>query len=277
MHQEQQYLDIMKDILKNGKEHKNRTEESTLRLKNKTMSFDLTKGFPLLTTKKMFFKGIVTELLWFLKGDTNIKYLNENGNHIWDKNQLDFHNKRKAKGIETEKGDCGYIYGKQWRDFNGIDQIKDLVHNLKNNPNSRRHIVSAWNPKDIHPYISCLPPCHVMFQCFVEGNKLSLTLYQRSGDFFLGVPFNIASYSLLTHLLAKSCNLKAKEFFHIIGDCHIYKNHINQCKEQISRNILDMPKLLINENKKDLFAFEVDDFKIINYNPHLPIKADMAI
>jgi len=276
-HQETQYLTLLEDIIDNGKVHDDRTGTGTYRLKNKTLSFDLSEEFPLLTTKKMFVKGIITELLWFLNGDTNLKYLHENGNHIWDKNQENFVEKRKIKNLKTNDGDCGNIYGKQWRNFNGVDQISELIKNIKSDPNSRRHIVSSWNPEDINPYSCCLPPCHVLFQCFVEKDELSLTLYQRSGDFFLGIPFNLASYSILTCMIAHVCDLKPKTFFHFIGDCHVYKNHLNQCKEQLKRTPFKFPKLKIKRKVENIFDFKLEDFEFEDYISHPTIKAEMSV
>ncbi len=231
------------------------------------MRFDLQKGFPLVTTKKVHLKSIIHELLWFLQGDTNIKYLKENGVKIWDE-------------WADENGNLGPVYGKQWRSWlttNGesIDQISQLINSLKNNPNSRRHIVTAWNPADI-PNMK-LPPCHCFFQFYVANNKLSCQLYQRSADLFLGVPFNIASYALLTMMIAQVCNYELGEFIHTFGDAHIYNNHFEQVKLQLSRESYDLPTMIINKEVKDIFGFKYEDFSLENYKYHPSIKAPVAV
>ena len=225
-----QYLDLLRHILNDGEKKDDRTGVGTISLFGTQTRYSLSKGFPLVTTKKIHLKSIIYELLWFLKGDTNVKYLQEHGVRIWNE-------------WADENGDLGPVYGKQWRNFNGVDQIKNVVDTLKNNPNSRRIIVSAWNPVDVDKM--ALPPCHTMFQFFVINNKLSCQLYQRSADCFLGVPFNIASYSLLTMMLAQVCNLELGDFIHTTGDTHIYLNHIDQVKLQLSREPYPLPKIKI--------------------------------
>jgi thymidylate synthase len=231
------------------------------------MRFDLSEKFPLLTTKKVHLKSVIHELLWFLKGSTNIGYLKENGVSIWDE-------------WADENGDLGPVYGSQWRswqtsDGRTIDQISDLIENIKNNPDSRRLIVSAWNVGEVDKMK--LPPCHCFFQFYVANDKLSCQLYQRSADIFLGVPFNIASYALLTLMIAQVTNLAPGEFVHTLGDAHIYSNHIEQVKQQLSREIKDLPIMKINPNVKDIFSFKFDDFEILNYDPHPLIKAPVAV
>lgn len=280
---ETQYLNLLKDVLENGSSSDDRTGVGTIRSFGKSMEFDLSDSFPLLTTKKMAWKSIIHELLWFLSGDTNLKYLKENNVKIWDANAEDFKKRRTEHGIYTAEGECGYIYGHQWRNFVGsknsepVDQIKNICEELKINPTSRRLLVSAWNPSQIDPLDSCLPPCHVLFQLFVDNGELSCSLYQRSGDCFLGVPFNIASYSFLTYMFADIFDLKPKKFVHFIGDCHIYNNHIEQVKEQLSRTPYDFPKLKIINTPKDIFSFNIDNFVIEDYKYHPAIKADMAV
>jgi len=261
-----QYLDLMEHVLKNGSEKEDRTGTGTLSVFGYQMRFDLQNGFPLLTTKKLHLKSIIYELLWFLNGDTNIKYLHENGVKIWDE-------------WADVNGDLGPIYGHQWRSWgnNGqnIDQITQIIYQIKNNPNSRRIIVSAWNVGEIEKM--ALPPCHIMFQFYVANNKLSCQLYQRSADIFLGVPFNIASYSLLTLMIAKVCNLQAGDFIHTFGDAHLYLNHIEQTKLQLTREPMQLPKMIINRNVEDVFSYKYEDFSLIDYNPHPHIKAPVAV
>lgn len=269
-----QYLDLLKDVLENGQGKDDRTGTGTISVFGRQTRYDLKAGFPLLTTKKVHLKSIIYELLWFLKGDTNIKYLNENGVHIWDE-------------WADENGDLGPIYGKQWtaweaKDGSTINQIAEVVEMLKNNPNSRRIIVSGWNVADLRQLISgqktAPPPCHTIFQFYVSpDNRLSCQLYQRSADIFLGVPFNIASYSLLTMMLAQVCNLELGEFVHSFGDLHIYNNHLEQVKLQLSRSPKELPKMIINPNVKDIFAFKYEDFELIGYDPEPGIKAPIAI
>ena len=257
-----QYLELINNVLKNGKKKADRTGVGTISIFGTQTRYDLNEGFPLVTTKKIHLKSIIYELLWFLRGDTNIKYLQEHNVRIWNK-------------WADENGELGPVYGKQWRDFNGIDQIKNVIENLKNNPNSRRIIVSAWNPEVVDQM--ALPPCHTMFQFFVIDNKLSCQLYQRSADCFLGVPFNIASYALLTIMIAQVTNLELGEFIHTTGDTHIYLNHIDQVNLQLSREPYPLPKIKINTKIKDIFSFDYDDFELVNYICHPTIKAEVAI
>lgn len=264
---EEQYLDTLNHILNFGFKKPDRTGIGTISENGIKMKFDLDNVFPLITTKKMFWKGIVHELLWFLSGNTNIKYLLDNNVHIWDEWQ-------------DENGDVGPIYGYQWRNFGGsnIDQISEAINMIKNNPDSRRIIISAWNPIDFKKLKPMqLPPCHILSQFIVNDDKLTCILYQRSCDMFLGVPFNIASYSLLTYMIAHVCNLKPYEFIHILGDAHIYLNHIEQVKKQLERNILEQPTISLNENIKNIFDFKYEDIKLNNYKCHDIIKADIAV
>ena len=265
-HPERQYLNLLADILENGVERGDRTGTGTLGVFGRQIRFDLSKGFPVLTTKKLHLRSIFIELLWFLKGDTNIAYLKENGVRIWDE-------------WADENGDLGPVYGKQWRSWatpNGgsIDQIQNLIEGLKTNPNSRRHIVSAWNPADVEDM--ALPPCHCLFQFFVADGKLSCQLYQRSADVFLGVPFNIASYALLTLMVAKVVGLEPGEFVHTFGDAHLYLNHLDQAREQLTREPFPFPTLTIAD-KRDLFGFEYEDFKLEGYEAHPHIKAEVSV
>lgn len=268
-----QYLDLLRDVLDNGTDKEDRTGVGTRSVFGRQARFDLSQGFPLLTTKKVHLKSIIYELLWFLKGDTNVKYLNDNGVTIWNE-------------WADENGELGPIYGKQWTSWEGkngekINQITEAVEMIKKTPDSRRIIVSGWNVGDLKELISgkktAPPPCHTIFQFYVLNGKLSCQLYQRSADIFLGVPFNIASYSLLTMMIAQVCNLKPGEFVHTFGDLHIYKNHFNQVKEQLSRTPKKLPKMILNPDKKDIFSFEYDDFELIDYNPDPGIKAPIAI
>jgi thymidylate synthase len=270
-HPERQYLNLLADILDTGVQRGDRTGTGTLGVFGRQIRFDLAKGFPVLTTKKLHLRSIIIELLWFLKGDTNIAYLNDNGVRIWDE-------------WADEKGDLGPVYGKQWRswatpDGRVIDQISALVENLKTNPSSRRHIVTAWNPADVDDM--ALPPCHCLFQFFVApdgkgGGKLSCQLYQRSADVFLGVPFNIASYALLTLMVAKVVGLEPGEFVHTFGDAHLYLNHLDQAREQLTREPFDFPTMKIAD-KRDLFAFEYEDFTLEGYQAHPHIKAEVSV
>ena len=261
-----EYLKLMNHVLKHGVEKKDRTGTGTLSVFGYQSRYNLEKSFPLVTTKKIHLKSVIHELLWFLKGDTNIRYLQENNVKIWD-------------DWADENGDLGPIYGYQWRSWqnrNGetIDQISELVNNIKKNPNSRRLIVSAWNVGEIDNM--ALPPCHSLFQFFVAENKLSCQLYQRSADIFLGVPFNIASYALLTMMIAQICNLQAGEFVHTLGDAHLYLNHLEQAKLQLSRDPKELPIMNI-KRRQSIFDFEYDDFELTHYNPHPHIKAPIAV
>ena len=260
-----QYLDLLKKVRQEGKEKGDRTGTGTISVFGYQMRYDLSQNFPLLTTKKVHFKSMVYELLWFLKGDTNINYLKDNGVSIWDE-------------WADDNGDLGPVYGKQWRKWEGLngahDQIKQVIEQIKSNPNSRRHIVSAWNVSDIQSM--ALAPCHILFQFYVVEGKLSCQLYQRSADIFLGVPFNIASYALLTHMVAKVCNLEVGEFIHTLGDAHLYKNHVEQADEQLSRTPLTPPQIKIkSRNNIDDFVYE--DFELINYEHHPHIAAKVAV
>ena len=262
-----QYLDLMGHVMENGTLKTDRTGTGTKSVFGHQMRFDLSKGFPCITTKKLHLKSIIHELLWFLKGDTNIKYLNDNGVRIWDE-------------WADKEGDLGHVYGYQWRswptpDGKQIDQIKKVIEQLKQHPNSRRIIVSAWNVGELE--IMALPPCHTFFQFYVADNKLSCQLYQRSADIFLGVPFNIASYALLTMMMAQVCNLELGEFIHTLGDAHIYTNHFEQTKLQLSRDPKKLPKMKINENIKDIFDFTFEDFKLVDYDFHPHIKGKVAV
>ena len=261
------YLELMENVLKNGTKKIDRTGVGTLSVFGAQMRFDLQKGFPLLTTKKLHLKSIIHELLWFLKGDTNIKYLKENNVRIWDE-------------WADENGNLGPVYGHQWRSWEGkdgikIDQIHNVIENIKNNPNSRRLIVSSWNVSEI-PNMA-LPPCHAFFQFYVANDKLSCQLYQRSADLFLGVPFNIASYSLLCMMIAKVCNLKTGDFVHTLGDTHLYLNHIEQANIQLKREPKKLPIINIKGNQKNINDFCFEDFELLNYDPDPHIKASVAI
>ncbi len=263
----QQYLNLLSHILENGTKKTDRTGTGTISVFGYQMRFDLQKGFPLLTTKKLHTKSIIYELLWFLRGETNIKFLKENGVGIWDE-------------WADETGDLGPVYGKQWRswaapDGRTIDQISNLVHTIKTKPDSRRLIVSAWNPADVDKM--ALPPCHCLFQFYVADGKLSCQLYQRSADTFLGVPFNIASYALLTMMVAQVCDLQVGEFIHTFGDAHLYTNHIEQAKLQLTREPRQLPQMKINPEVKNIFDFKFEDFSLENYNPHAHIKAVVSV
>ena len=262
-----QYLDLMPHVMHKGTLKTDRTGTGTKSVFGYQMRFDLADGFPCVTTKKLHLKSIIHELLWFLQGDTNIKYLNDNGVKIWDE-------------WADEKGDLGHVYGYQWRnwptpDGKHIDQIKRVVEQLKKNPNSRRIIVSAWNVGEIETM--ALPPCHTFFQFYVANNKLSCQLYQRSADIFLGVPFNIASYALLTMMMAQVCNLEVGEFVHTLGDAHIYSNHFQQTQLQLSREPKALPKMMINKNIQDIFGFKFNDFDLRDYQSHPHIKGRVAV
>jgi len=257
-----QYHDLLRHILDNGHQKNDRTGVGTISTFGYQMRFDLNDGFPLMTTKKIHLKSVIHELLWFLKGDTNIRYLNENGVNIWNE-------------WADENGDLGPVYSKQWRNWNGIDQIANAQELIRNQPDSRRIIVSAWNVSDVEKM--ALPPCHTMFQFNVQEGRLSCQLYQRSADVFLGVPFNIASYALLTLMMAQATGLAPGEFIHTFGDVHIYSNHLDQVKLQLSRDIRPLPQIHLNPRIKDIFGFSYEDFKIENYDPHPTIKAPVAV
>jgi thymidylate synthase len=262
-----QYLTLLNHVLENGTQKGDRTGTGTISTFGYQMRFNLQDGFPCVTTKKLHLKSIIHELLWFLNGDTNVKYLQENGVRIWNE-------------WADENGNLGHIYGYQWRswpkpDGTHLDQISQLIYNIKNTPNSRRLIVSAWNAGDIENM--ALPPCHAFFQFYVNNGKLSCQLYQRSADVFLGVPFNIASYALLTMMVAQVCDLQPGEFIHTFGDVHIYNNHIEQVKLQLTREPRKLPTMWINPKIKDIFGFTYNDFKLENYNPHPHIKGKVSV
>lgn len=262
-----QYHQLLQHILDHGNEKSDRTGTGTLSCFGYQMRFDLSEGFPMVTTKKLHLKSIVYELLWFLKGDTNVKYLQENGVRIWNE-------------WADENGDLGPVYGKQWRswqkpDGTSVDQIEKLISTLKNNPDSRRMIVNAWNVGELDDM--ALTPCHCLFQFYVADGKLSCQLYQRSADTFLGVPFNIASYALFTMMVAQVCDLEVGEFIHSFGDVHLYNNHLDQAREQLSRDIRPMPTMQINKDVKSIYDFEFEDFKLENYDPHPHIKAQVSV
>jgi thymidylate synthase len=276
----QQYLQLMRHVLDTGVKKEDRTGTGTLSVFGYQMRFDLNAGFPLVTTKKCHMRSIIHELLWFLKGETNIAYLTDNNVKIWD-------------GWATDDGELGPVYGKQWRSWEGadgqvIDQISELVEQIKTNPDSRRLIVSAWNPavlpdtsfspkENAEQGRQALPPCHTMFQFYVLEGKLSCQLYQRSADIFLGVPFNIASYALLTMMLAQVCDLQLGDFIHTLGDAHLYVNHLDQANLQLTREPYPLPKMIINSSIDDIFAFEINDFELEDYQAHDHIKAPVAI
>ncbi|MDM5298451.1 thymidylate synthase [Bacillus pumilus] len=262
-----QYKELCRHVLQQGEEKGDRTGTGTISTFGYQMRFDLQEGFPLLTTKKLHLKSIIHELLWFLKGDTNVKYLQENGVRIWNE-------------WADEDGELGRVYGAQWRSWqsgNGetVDQISQLIHDIEHNPNSRRLIVSAWNPGEVDQM--ALPPCHCLFQFYVSNGKLSCQLYQRSADIFLGVPFNIASYALLTMMIAKVTNLEPGEFIHTLGDAHIYQNHLPQVKMQLEREERTLPKLRITRDVKSIFDFTFDDFVLEGYDPHPHIKGEVSV
>ena len=294
-----QYLELLDKICRDGVVRGDRTGTGTKGIFGYQMRFDLSEGFPLVTTKKLFLKGVIYELLWFLRGDTNIKYLVDNGVHIWDSDAFRYYNELcikhgvlpvdmdtflSAVGVESpiegyRFGDLNNVYGYQWRswptgDGGAIDQIKKVIDTIKTNPNSRRMIVSAWNVADVDSM--ALPPCHTMFQFFVADGKLSCQMYQRSGDTFLGVPFNIASYALLTMMIAKECGLEAGEFIHTLGDAHLYLNHQEQAEEQLSREPRKLPKMHLNPAVESIFDYKYEDFTLEGYDPHPAIKAPLS-
>jgi thymidylate synthase len=318
MNGEQQYLQLLRDVLDKGSRKEDRTGTGTISTFGYQMRFDLSQGFPLITTKRVAFRLVASELLWFIKGDTNIRYLLQHNNNIWNEwafkkwvESDDYHGPDmtdfglrsqsdeafaalyqeqmgvfKARILEDDVfaeqfGELGNVYGKQWRDWrtsrgDSVDQLRDVVEAIKKTPDSRRLIVSAWNPEDV-PTNMALPPCHTMFQFYVSEGKLSCQLYQRSGDIFLGVPFNIASYALLTHLIAHECGLEPGEFIHTLGDAHIYLNHLEQIQEQLTREPKPLPKLVLEPGKTSLFEMELEDIKLENYEPHPGIKAPVAV
>jgi len=262
-----QYLDLLTHVMDEGIQKKDRTGTGTISIFGHQMRFNLEEGFPLLTTKKLHLRSIIHELLWFLRGDTNIKYLNDNNVSIWDE-------------WADENGELGSIYGYQWRswpaaDGRKIDQIKLLIDSLQGDPDSRRHIISAWNVGELDRM--ALPPCHVFFQFYISGDRLSCLLYQRSADIFLGVPFNIASYSLLLMMVAQVTGLRPYEFVHTLGDAHIYRNHIDQVKLQLTREPRNLPDMKINKEVKDIFEFKFEDFELVNYDPHPHIKGEISV
>lgn len=262
-----QYLGLMNEIMESGAQKTDRTGTGTFSLFGRQLRFDLSQGFPMVTTKKLHLRSIIIELLWFLNGDTNIKYLNDHGVSIWDE-------------WADENGDLGPVYGQQWRSWPGqdgqtIDQITNVINQIKKNPDSRRHIVSAWNPAEVDKM--ALPPCHALFQFYVADGKLSCQLYQRSADYFLGVPFNIASYALLTCMVAQQCDLIPGEFVWTGGDVHLYSNHIEQSKLQLTREPYPLPKLIIKRKPVSIFDYQFEDFEIVNYQAHPGIKAPIAV
>ena len=294
-----QYLDLLNRICREGVVRGDRTGTGTKGIFGHQMRFDLSEGFPLVTTKRLFLKGVIYELLWFLRGDTNIKYLVDNGVHIWDSDAFRYYNELcvrhgvlpvdkdtflAAAGVESpiegyRFGDLNNVYGYQWRswptrDGGAIDQIRKVIETIKTNPTSRRMIVSAWNVADVDSM--ALPPCHTMFQFFVAEGKLSCMLYQRSGDTFLGVPFNIASYALLTMMIAKECGLEAGEFIHTLGDAHLYLNHLEQAEEQLSREPRKLPTMHLNPAVESIFDYKYEDFTLEGYDPHPAIKAPLS-
>jgi thymidylate synthase len=272
-----QYHELLKHVLDKGSLKNDRTGTGTLSIFGYQMRFDLSEGFPMVTTKKLHLKSIIHELLWFLKGDTNVSYLQENGVRIWNE-------------WADETGNLGPVYGHQWRNWNseGIDQISQLVHSLKHNPDSRRMLVTAWNPgvlpdtslnfaENVARGKAALPPCHAFFQFYVSDGRLSCQLYQRSADIFLGVPFNIASYALLTLMLAQVCGYEPGDFIHTFGDVHIYNNHLEQIQLQLSREPRPLPRMLLNSNIRDIFGFRFEDFTLVDYDPYPPIKGKVAV
>ncbi|MCO6492813.1 MAG: thymidylate synthase [Phaeodactylibacter sp.] len=299
-----QYLDLLQHIKENGVRKNDRTGTGTLSVFGYQMRMNLQEGFPLLTTKKVYLRSVIHELLWILRGDTNIRYLVRNGVNIW--NEWPYQNWLRESGQEAQYpkysdawkeqmkvfvgrvkddeafarqwGELGPVYGRQWRDFGGIDQMAQVVEAIKRNPDSRRHIVSAWNPKDIPVMAkSGLPPCHTLFQFYVAEGRLSCQLYQRSADVFLGVPFNIASYALLTMMVAQSCSLQPGDFIHTFGDVHLYLNHLGQANLQLSRAPRPLPAMKLNPEVKNLFGFKYEDFDLQGYDPHPPIRAQVAV
>lgn len=286
-----QYLDLCRHILNNGHKKEDRTGTGTISVFGYQMHFDLSEGFPLLTTKKVYLKAIIHELLWFISGSTNIKYLVDNDVRIWNEWPYEIYKKSSefkgesqdefVKKIKNDNefakkwGNLGPVYGKQWRDFNGVDQLKNLIEEIKQNPTSRRLIISAWNPAEVKDM--ALPPCHAFMQFYVSDNKLSCQLYQRSADVFLGVPFNIASYALFTMMIAQVCGLECGEFVHTLGDAHIYLNHIEQINLQLTRTPRKLPKMVINKDVKSIFDFKYEDFKLEEYDPYPAIKGVVAV
>ncbi|MDY3195476.1 MAG: thymidylate synthase [Paracholeplasma sp.] len=286
-----QYLDLCQHVLDFGVDKSDRTGTGTRSVFGYQMRFNLANGFPLLTTKRVYLKAIIHELLWFINGDTNIKYLVDNDVKIWNewpyelfKKSVDYRNESMDEFVNKIKedadfakkyGELGPVYGKQWRDFFGVDQIKQVIKQIKETPDSRRIIISAWNPSQLDQM--ALPPCHAFMQFYVVNNKLSLQLYQRSGDIFLGIPFNIASYSLLLMMIAQVCDLEAGEFIHTIGDAHIYHNHFEQIQTQLKREPRKLPKMQLNKAVKSIFEFQFDDFVLTDYNPHKAIKGVVAV
>ena len=286
-----QYLDMCKFILENGTYKSDRTGTGTISYFGYQTRYNLNDGFPLLTTKKVFLKGIIHELLWFISGDTNIKYLVDNNVKIWNEWAYEKYKKepvyngetmdefiekiRESQEFADKYGDLGPVYGRQWRNFNGVDQLEKLITNLKKNPDSRRHIISAWNPAEVDNM--ALPPCHSFMQFYVVNNKLSCQLYQRSADVFLGVPFNIASYSLFTMMIAQVCGFELGDFVHTFGDVHIYSNHMDQIKLQLSREPRKLPTMKINPNVKSIYDFKYEDFELEGYDPHPAIKGVVAV
>lgn len=286
-----QYLDLCRTILEHGVKKDDRTHTGTISYFGYQMRFNLNDGFPLLTTKRVHLKSIIHELLWFISGSTNIKYLVDNDVRIWNdwpyekyKNSDEYQGEditQFAQKIKDDDefakkwGDLGPVYGKQWRDFFGVDQLEDLIHEIKTNPNSRRLIISAWNPKQIKEM--ALPPCHCFMQFYVCNNRLSCQLYQRSADVFLGVPFNIASYALFTMMIAQVCDLELGDFVHTIGDAHIYLNHLDQINLQLQRECRQLPTMKLNKNIKSIYDFKYEDFTLENYNPHKGIKGKVAV
>ena len=291
-----QYLDLCRLVLEKGKLKTDRTNTGTLSYFGHQMRYDLSEGFPLLTTKKVYLPAIIHELLWFIKGDTNIQYLTKNNVKIWNewpyeafKKSSDYQGETLEEYVEKvnndnefalKHGNLGPVYGHQWRAFDGpngihVDQLQNVIDQIKNNPSSRRLIVNAWNPAVIDQM--ALPPCHMMFQFYVNDGKLSCMLYQRSADIFLGVPFNIASYALLTMMIAKITNLELGEFVHTVGDAHIYSNHFDQINKQLSREPRELPQMIIHGNQKNIEDFKFEDFELVNYNPHKGIKGKVAV
>lgn len=286
-----QYIDLCNYILNNGVKKDDRTGTGTISVFGYQMRFNLQEGFPLLTTKKVHLKSIIHELLWFISGSTNIKYLVDNDVRIWNDWPYDLYKKsadyqgetieefaakiKESDSFAQKYGNLGPVYGKQWRDFNGVDQLSNLIEQIKTNPNSRRLIISAWNPAEVDKM--ALPPCHSFMQFYVAEGKLSCQLYQRSADVFLGVPFNIASYALFTMMIAQVCGLQPGDFVHTLGDAHIYLNHLEQVNKQIKRSLRPLPKMVINPNVKSIFDFKYDDFTLLDYNPHSGIKGKVAV
>lgn len=291
-HADKQYLELAKRIIETGNKKQDRTGVGTLSIFGAQMRFDLNEGFPILTTKKVHFPSVVKELLWFISGDTNNKTLQEQGVRIWN----EWATKEQCAKFGRKEGDLGPVYGHQWRNFgaskkkvfnpetkdlewlyddDGIDQLSKVINDIKTNPNSRRLIVSGWNPKEAD--LVCLPPCHMVFQFYVHDGKLSCHLYQRSGDFFLGIPFNIASYALLTHMIAQICGLGVGDFVHTISDAHVYSNHLDAFAEQMNREPYSLPKVILNPNIKSLFEFKYEDIQLEGYQHHPAIKAEVAV